>query len=383
MDRAGAVGETVAMTPVVTARTRMWTRVAVVTAAMCDILYALFGPTSDAPWVLLLLTCAWLVTAWMGAAKTTWWRGLEGVCVVAFFVADGASPAMGPLAVTGTGVAMTLALRPAIYTTFVLLLSSTIGLTWFNPNPRMPWFGLGFAGGLFFVFGRGMRSLLESQQQAQQLSTRLRTANERLSRALSQASELAAARERARIARELHDSLGHSLTSAHVQLQLAARELPDSRAVTKAQDSTRQAIEELRQCVALMRDERAVRPLSEVLDELVARVPQETFQTVLEVEGEERKLPPEQEFVLFRAAQEGLTNALKHAKPETVVVGLHYGPEGASLCVQDDGRGSNALRVGHGLRGLRERVEAIGGSMEIGAAPGGGFRLFVSTGGSR
>lgn len=368
------------MEPVANIRTRMWTRLAIVTAATCNVLYA-FTAAQGPAWVLLLLTAAWLGAGWIGAARSSWWRAIECGCVVAFFAIAGAAPAMGPMTVTGVGVAMALALRPSVYATIAFVGASMVGLTVFNPNPRMPGFALGFAGALFFAFGRGMRSLLTSQQRAQVLSSRLRTTNDRLSRALSQASELAAARERARIARELHDSLGHSLTSAHVQLQLAARELPDSHAVGKAQDSTRRAIEELRQCVALMRDERAIRPLSAVLGELVERAPRERFHTSLEIEGPERRLPPEQEFVLFRAVQEGLTNALKHAQPDNVVVGLHYGNSGASVCVQDDGNGSEpAQHDGYGLLGLRERVEAIGGLMEIASPPTGGFRLFVSTG---
>ena len=91
------------------------------------------------------------------------------------------------------------------------------------------------------------------------------------------------------------------------------------------------------------------------------------------VEGEQRELPPAIELSAYRIAQEALTNSLKHAPGSAAHVHVEYGPDTIGIVVTDDGPGMEAGEGGHGLIGMRERVELFGGTFRVGTEPGGGF----------
>jgi len=224
----------------------------------------------------------------------------------------------------------------------------------------------------------------KARNEVQRLATELSEANRRLREDAIQAEELSATRERNRIAREIHDSLGHFLTVANMQLE-AARALETTDpvqargAVGKAQAFIQEGLADIRRSVAALRSGPLDnKPLAAAVQELVNLANAESPEADFAVLGTPRKLAPPVELSLYRAVQEGLTNARKHAHAQHLHVRLDFeNPQAVTLLVEDDGVGLAAgqVRVGFGLRGLRERAQLLGGRLEVQTAPSAGFRL--------
>lgn len=146
----------------------------------------------------------------------------------------------------------------------------------------------------------------------------------------------------------------------------------------RAQALTREALAEVRHSVAALRASPLEgRSLPEALASAVGECRRAGLPTGLVVAGDPWPLPPAVCQALFRAAQEGLTNAHKHARASQAEVTLEYGEEWVRLVVQDDGQGAAQTDGGFGLLGVRERVHLLGGRVEIRTAPGEGFTLQV------
>jgi signal transduction histidine kinase len=197
----------------------------------------------------------------------------------------------------------------------------------------------------------------------------------------------AIADERARIARELHDVVAHSVSVMVIQAQ-AAQHADDARltgeALRSIESTGQQALVEMRRLLGLLRradDELALAPQPSLrhLDHLAATVRQAGLPVELRVEGEPAPLPPGVDLSAYRIVQEALTNALKHAGPARALVLVRYRPGEIELEVSDDGAGAPAPANGggHGLAGMRERVDVYGGELESGRRPGGGYALRV------
>ncbi|WP_211589176.1 sensor histidine kinase [Microbispora sp. H11081] len=199
---------------------------------------------------------------------------------------------------------------------------------------------------------------------------------------LERIRELAVAEERARMAAEMHDSVGHHLTVIKMGLENAER-FRDRRPeaawaeVRQAKELTAEALADARRWV------RALRPLaldgrvgSAALERLAASFDGTGISVSFEVRGEERRLAADTELVLYRVLQEGLTNALRHAKAERVRGTLTFGDDRVALVVSDDGTGRDArARGGFGLTALADRARALGGTLASGNRPDGGFEL--------
>ena len=206
-------------------------------------------------------------------------------------------------------------------------------------------------------------------------------------RARATVEQLATVQERNRLAREIHDSLGHYLTVLHLQLQIAGRSLGTdiaaaAAAVQRATQLTHEGLEDVRRSVAALRAPSAQdRPVSDAIAGLVTRLAATGTAATFAMRGDPRVLPPVVSLTLFRTAQEALTNAEKHAAAAHVAVELAYHADAVELVVHDDGRGdagdpAGAPR-GFGLIGVRERVALVGGSVEIATKAGEGFRVRV------
>jgi signal transduction histidine kinase len=183
--------------------------------------------------------------------------------------------------------------------------------------------------------------------------------------------------ERLRVAREVHDTVAHTLAVVGVHLNVAADALdtaPDEAraALRLAQDVRRKAMGDLSSLVGVLRDDR--RPTAEPLDleTLVAQVRAAGLDARLHVDGDGAALPVRTAVGLI--VREALTNTVRHAAARTVTVTVHYGPT-TEVTVADDGAGSQAP-FGHGLTGMRERVEALGGSLTTDGA--GGFAVHAT-----
>ncbi len=197
---------------------------------------------------------------------------------------------------------------------------------------------------------------------------------------------IAAAEERARIARELHDVVAHSVSVIVVQAQAAERVLvgdePSTRELLNSIETTgRQALTELRRLLGLLRSldgevSLAPQPSLRYLDELVDQVRNAGLPVELVVEGPPSALPQGVDLSAYRIVQEGLTNALKHAGPARARVLVRYTPVGLELEVSDDGEGrgnGGSEGSGQGLVGMRERVALYGGELSTGRGEDGGY----------
>ena len=197
-----------------------------------------------------------------------------------------------------------------------------------------------------------------------------------------------ASEERLRIARELHDALGHHLSLINVQSGVALHlneELPDQ--VRSALDAIRQAskegLTELRSVLEILRqgDEQAPRsptPTLARLDNLVSQAAAAGLEVRTETVGESRPLPFGVDVAAFRIVQEALTNVTRHAGTATATIRITYGDRDVTVRVDDDGRGAPGQAApgpGKGIIGMRERVAALSGELEAGPRPEGGFRV--------
>lgn len=242
-------------------------------------------------------------------------------------------------------------------------------------------------GGGFAFFAAAAVALVQQQkerQRAERLLRDLEDAHHQLRDYAARIENLAVAEERNRIARDIHDSLGHYLTAMTMQLQ-AARQMVRSEpvqaaaSIQKVEDMARESLAELRRAVAALRESPLDSlPLPEALAKLVEDFGSSGILAELQVEGEPRSLPASLKTVLYRAAQEGLTNVHKHAYASSVTVALCFAQQVVSLKVLDNGVGMGAGQSGgYGLVGLRERVQLAGGRLEAGNQAQGGFRLAI------
>lgn len=247
---------------------------------------------------------------------------------------------------------------------------------------------LPYAGGYAFfgVFAEALARAEEAHRQTQSLLAELQEAHRQLRAYASRVEELAVAEERNRMAREMHDTLGHRLTVAAVQLEGAERLVSQepgraAQMVHTARDEVRKALAELRETVAALRAPlEAGMPLPEALRRLADHFREATgLEVHLVLPPEPFALPSAHHLTLYRAAQEALTNVQRHAQAGQVWLVLTLHPDHLTLLIGDNGRGfpPEAEKSGFGLRGLRERVEALGGTMHLEERPGGGAQLHI------
>lgn len=196
--------------------------------------------------------------------------------------------------------------------------------------------------------------------------------------------ELAVTAERNRIAREIHDSLGHSLTALIMELEICQRMLARDQAqaqkmLQEVKASARQGLAGVRQAVEALRPrELEQSSLVDALGELVREFAGGTGLAVKLVEKSKiPPLPPLAGLALYRAAQEALTNAVRHGRAGQVDIILERNTAGVVMIVADAGQGAAEIRPGYGLVGMTERVEAAGGRVEFISEKGNGFTVIV------
>lgn len=190
--------------------------------------------------------------------------------------------------------------------------------------------------------------------------------------------EAARGEERIRLAREMHDVLGHTLSALAVQLEGARLLLERERAapaaieaVARSHRLAREGLDEARRAIGALRGDDLPGP--DLLPELVDGFRRDTgVEARLVVDGEPSPLRPEARLALYRAAQEALTNVRRHARARSVEVRLRWQPGAAELVVENDGAAGDQTpagpRSGYGLTGMRERAELLGGELEVGPA---------------
>lgn len=237
-----------------------------------------------------------------------------------------------------------------------------------------------FGGSWFAGFLIGQRS-----RQAGELRERA----ERAERERERLTTEAVAEERARIARELHDVVAHSVSvmvvqAAGVRRLLRGDQEREREALLVVERIGREALTEMRRMLGVMRTEeqgatRTPQPSLEHLERLIERVSQAGLAVDLKVEGEPRPLPAGIDLSAYRIVQEGLTNALKHGTKAPAHVFVRYSELELELEVVDDSPAASTMSDdGQGLAGMRERVAVYGGAFEAGPRPEGGFRVHAT-----
>ena len=227
---------------------------------------------------------------------------------------------------------------------------------------------------------RGRRERFAQAQRARELQARRQADEERL-----------------RIAQELHDVLAHNISLINVQSGVALHLMDDKPeqariALTAINEASADALREVRSVLGVLRGtgERAPRSPTAglgAIEDLVSRTTAAGVRVSLQIHGERRPLPASIDLAAFRIVQESLTNIVRHAGAGAATVELTYGPDELTVQVDDDGQGpgdAGAARDdpmlnddggGNGIPGMRERAVALGGTLDAGPAPGGGFRV--------
>ncbi|GAA2163008.1 sensor histidine kinase [Actinomadura napierensis] len=213
----------------------------------------------------------------------------------------------------------------------------------------------------------------------------LREAEHRLAAAERSREEEARRRaieERLRIARELHDALGHNISLIHVQATAALHVLPREPgraedALAAIKDASKDSLRELRATLGVLRQVDApAQPGLARLDDLTGGTTAAGLTVRTETEGTPRPLPPDTDHAAYRIVQEALTNVTRHSGASTALVRIHYTDDDVTITVDDNGRGTASVTGdGSGIRGMRDRAEALGGTLEAAPNPTGGFQI--------
>ncbi|WP_443072711.1 sensor histidine kinase [Streptomyces sp. NBC_01439] len=334
--------------------------------------------------------------SWLSYAMTTAgvlpliWRRRAPVAVLAAILAVGGIykvtvdgpgqplPYAGLIAFYTVALQCTLRVRAAVGLATVMVVAASVG--WETGTARELLFTL-FVSAAAYALGR-----LQHARQAHTEAALARAAE--LERANRIEAEQAAARERARIAREMHDVLSHAVSIMIVQAEagpVAVRRAPEraEAAFEAIAETGRDAMAQLRAMLGVLRTEEAAprspQPGISGLAELVDRVRASGLRVGYGRSGAVRELPAALEATVYRVVQEALTNVVKHAGASAADVTLVYGPGTLTVTVTDDGRGPGDASGGHGLIGIRERAAAHGGTAESGPGPdGAGYAVRVS-----
>ncbi len=240
---------------------------------------------------------------------------------------------------------------------------------------------------IFFAYGVShmARRQLEERERAENALEQLdrskadlELAYRKLIEVSQEREQLAATEERSRLARELHDTLAHTLTAVIVSLEagkkLLEREPQKALAeISKSQEQARKGLDEVRLTV------KALRPLDlEGMDFTAAlkSIARDYSGSGIDISfeiDENLNLPPSLQTTLYRIIQESITNSIRHGKANTIAVSLHYKEQSLLLEVEDDGKGCENLIEGYGLQGIRERSAVFGGTVLLENREGNGF----------
>ena len=246
---------------------------------------------------------------------------------------------------------------------------------------------------LTVIFFYGLAWLLDAEkkrsEENRRLLRRLRASDSRLREYADRVAGTVALEERTRLARDIHDSLGHALTAIKIQLSKAVAyhdvDLDESfAAVNAARETADDAMKDIRESLGRLNGEAAAITLAEGLPRLVNRLDDSGVEVQYRYQGSEEGYNYSVLMGLYRFVQEGVTNILKHASASRASLIVEFGPAEATAELNDNGTGfnpaepeSDPVTDHYGLRGLRRRLELVRGTMEVVSKPGEGTRLFA------
>ena len=294
--------------------------------------------------------------------------------------------AMVLLPLAGHAVVL-LSRRVGYITQLLIALAYVVAVYLYSGRLQVVWQGLPtFVAGLVFIVIFTQMTLNEetSRREVERLLSELTVANQKLRQYAIEVEDLATIKERNRLAREIHDGLGHYLTTIHMQIQAAsAINAKDPNRATemlnKAQVLTQEALTDVRHSVFALRSTPEDQgSLTEQIKLLLEGARPFEISTCLDVLGEERALDIPSYWALYRAAQEGISNTCKHAQASHLWLALDFREDKwVKLEVKDDGIGGESITEGFGLMGLKERANHLGGTVTLSTNNGQGFAFEV------
>jgi signal transduction histidine kinase len=224
----------------------------------------------------------------------------------------------------------------------------------------------------------------KSRRQVERLVEKLESANIKLREYADEVEELAIIQERNRLAREIHDGLGHYLTTIYMQLQAAEAIIDKDRnkalsAINKAKNQSQNALIDVRKSVSALRyDPNEYESFEAVLLKAIRPCEWVGITPRLTIKGKEDQLTPTLRSTIFRIVQETVNNTCKYSKATTYRVNIDYNQsDKIHLWISDNGIGTDVFHGGYGLMGLKERIELIDGKLEITSHPNQGFQLDI------
>ena len=299
--------------------------------------------------------------------------GLQSVAAIVILNLDGGLVAVALLVMVATQMPMLLSDRQAVL--FILAQTAAVCVPAIQARPTSALVAAGASLGFqFFALGAMHLARREalSRQELARVNAELHTAQSRL----EDSTRLA---ERVRISRELHDTLGHHLTALSINLELA-RYLAEGRAVEpvqRAQALARLLLAEVRNVVGDLREEPAL-DLAGALRALAAGIQHPQVVLSLPEDLDEALRDSGQTQAIFRCVQEAVTNAVRHSGARHLWITVERSNDGVRMIARDDGRGASPVVPGHGLTGMRERLQDLGGGLELTSQPGVGFTLIAA-----
>lgn len=328
-----------------------------------------------AHWLLWLFLLAWLLALMIDSRREAW---LGSLCTVTLTAA-----ALGFLLFghTGTGAILLVLLATQLAMQFpgrgLMISLAAVNLA-FLAIMRLRW---GYSWnqalitmGTYTAFQAFAALSMHYAIRAETMATRLQQVNAHLLATRSLLSEAARDQERLRLSRELHDVAGHKLTALKLNLGNLARhsDLADSRELTIASSLAGELLDDLRAVVRQLRDHDGI-DLATGIRSLIEPLP--SPKVVLSLDDSARIPGADQAEALLRVAQEGLTNAARHGHAQNAWLEFRRDSDGFVLQLEDDGQLSWPITPGNGLRGMRERVESLGGQVMFEPSGRGGLHL--------
>jgi signal transduction histidine kinase len=237
---------------------------------------------------------------------------------------------------------------------------------------------------VILIFTQMAVTELRARVKLENLADELSEANKNLSEYASRVKDLTIIQERNRLAREIHDGLGHYLTIINMQLKAATAVInKDNKKAEKMIESathlSSEALIDVRNSVfALRQDSIDIKPLGERLTIIAESSSSKKQRVIVKIIGETREISPKVDLTLYRAGQEMINNAVKHSQANEVILTLDYTDRNNILLTsQDNGIGNNPIHQGFGLLGINERVRLLNGEVDIRASQGEGFMLKI------
>jgi len=342
-----------------------------------DIRFSL-PPWSIAVWSLSAVVYAvafWLSAAGIGQeslkTRARWLVGLQAVAALTMFQMICTGLESTQLVVVAAQLGLFFPLSIGI--PWVILQSAIQGFIAYHhwPSPEL---GIWWAGSLTLPYS--ILALLTSYMTARQTRARqeLARSNAELRATEALLTDSSRMAERARISNELHDLLGHHLTALSLNLE-AASHLTEGRgreAVEKSRSLAKLLLSDVREAVSTARETPSV-DLIRALSPLVEGIPRPEVH--LELSDHLELTDPERAHALVRCVQEIITNAARHSAAQNLWIEIRESDQGLVVQARDDGKGAEEIRPGQGLAGMRERLERLGGRLEVASKPDEGFRV--------